>query len=61
MQQYERDVCEEEEGAENATDYGDDDYDNDDGDEKTASGPRGGGGGPSTIHMDLFYNNNDHE
>ena len=53
MQQYERDVCEEEEGAENATDYGDDDYDNDDGDEKTAR--------PSAIHMDLFYNNNDHE
>ncbi len=59
QQQYERDICEEEEGAENATGYDDDDYDDDD--EKTANGPTGGGGGPSAIHMDLFYNINDHE
>ena len=63
QQQYERDICEEEEGAENATGYDEDDYDDDDdgGDEKTANGPTGGGGGPSAIHMDLFYNKNDHE
>ena len=62
QQQYERDICEEEEGAEKVTGYDEDDYDDDDGgDEKTANGPTGGGGGPSAIHMDLFYNNNDHE
>jgi hypothetical protein len=63
QQQYERDICEEEEGAENATGYDEDDYDDDDdgGDEKTANGLTGGGGGPSAIHMDLFYNINDHE
>ena len=69
MQQYECDAREGEGGDENATDD-DDDHDNHDdhndhdhdhedgGDEMSANGPTGGGG-PSAIHMDLFYNDND--
>ena len=65
MQQYERDARKGEGGDENATDDDDDDdhdhdHDDDGGDEMSANGPTGGGG-PSAIHMDLFYNDNDRE
>jgi hypothetical protein len=54
MQQYDRNAFEGGDGGDDAAE------DDGDGDEEYTDGPSGGGG-QSAIHMDLFYNYNDHE